>query len=75
MRRDDIRSPDHVGHRLQLIRLVGQVAEDAVGDGVGAGIADQDGVAVALLPDDFDCGDGAVRASRATDKAKADRSG
>ena len=29
MRRDDVRDPDHVGDRLQLVRLVGQVLEDA----------------------------------------------
>ena len=46
MRRHDIRNPDQVGDRLQLVRLVGHVAEDAVGDRVGAGIADQDGVSV-----------------------------
>ena len=62
MRRDDVRNPDHVGDRLQLVGLVGQVAEDAVGDGVGAGIADQDGVSVALLAHDFRRADGAAAA-------------
>jgi hypothetical protein len=32
MRRDDIWNPDHIGDRLQLLRLVGQVAVDAEGD-------------------------------------------
>ena len=62
MRRDDVRDPDHVGDRLQLLRLVGQVPEDAVGDRVGAGIADQDGVAVALAAHDFGRADGAAAA-------------
>jgi hypothetical protein len=53
MRRDDVRDPDHVGHRLQLIRLVGEVSEDREGDRIRAGIADQDGLPIALLADDF----------------------
>ena len=48
MRRHDVRNPDHVADRLQLVGLVGHVAEDAVGDRVRAGIADQDDVAVRL---------------------------
>ncbi len=62
MRRDDVGDPDQVGDRLQLIGLVVQVAVDAVGDGVGAGIADQDGVAVALLARHFGGADGAAGA-------------
>ena len=46
---NDVRDPDHVADRLQLLGLVIQVLEDAVGDRVRAGIADQDGVPVALL--------------------------
>ena len=62
MRRDDIRNPYQIADRLQLIRLVGQVAEDGVGDRVGTGIADQDGVAIALVANDFDGPDGAAAA-------------
>ena len=62
VRRDDVGNPDQVGDRLQLVGLVGHVPEDAVGDGVGAGIADQDGVPVALLADDFGGADGAAAA-------------
>ena len=62
MGRYDVRNPDQVGDRLQLIRLVGHVAENAVGDGVGAGIADQDGVPVALLAHDLRRADGAAAA-------------
>ena len=62
MRRDDIRNPDQVADRLQLIGLVLHVAEDAVGDRVGAGIADQDGVPVALLAHHLGGADGAAAA-------------
>jgi hypothetical protein len=54
--------PDHVADRLQLVGLVIEVAEDTVGDGVGAGIADQNGMSVAFLAHDFRCSDGAARA-------------
>ena len=53
VRRDDVGNPDHVGDALQLLRLVGQVAEDAEGDRVRTGIADQDSLAVAFAADDF----------------------
>ena len=62
MRGNDVRDPDHVGDRLQLLRLVSQVLEDAIGDRVRAGIADQDGVPVALAAHDFGCADGAAGA-------------
>ena len=67
MRRDDVRNPDQVADRLQLVRLVVHVAEDAVGDRVGAGIADQDGVPVALLAHDFRRADGAAAAGAVFD--------
>lgn len=47
---------------MQLVRLIEKIAEDAEGNGVGAGIADQDGMAVALLADHFDGTDGAAAA-------------
>ncbi len=62
MRRDDVRDPDHVGDRLELVRLVGEVLEDAVGDRVRAGIADQDGVAVRLGADHLGRADRAAAA-------------
>ena len=62
MRRHDVRNPDHVADRLQLVGLVGHVAEDAVGDRVRTGIADQDDVAVRLPPHGLGSADGAAAA-------------
>ena len=62
MRRDDVRNPDQVADRLQLVGLVLHVPEDAVGDRIGAGIADQDGVPVGLLAHHFRRADGAAAA-------------
>jgi hypothetical protein len=62
MRRHDVRNPDQVADRLQLVGLVGHVAEDAVGDRVRTGIADQDNVAVRLATHDFGGTDGAAAA-------------
>ena len=62
MRRYDVRNPDQVGNRLQLFRLVGHVAEDAVGDRVGARIADEDGVSVSLAAHGFGGADRAAPA-------------
>src|SRR3982074_1230976 len=67
MRRYDVGNPDHVADRLQLVGLVGEIAEDAVGDGVRAGIADQDGMSVALLARDLSGADGAAGAGPVLD--------